>query len=173
MASQAAGAAGDAAGAAGEGPDVGRQILDNQVAAEREQYQPTAMEKVFSIAKSMIMRAMVIYFIMSFFRRPAQTPPTGPDGKPAPVKGVASNLFPNGTVFDLYVYVSEAEKDFGDFNVSGALVWSKKGLEYGDWYSGPDGDATYSHSVTIPATTVSRQLMICDKCLRFNLLDSL
>jgi hypothetical protein len=123
------------------------------VAAEREQYQPTPMEKFMAMAKSLLMRGMVIYFIMSMFRRPAATPPattTGADGVTVTAKGAATNLFLNGTVMDLYIFVSE-QQEFGDFNNSDALVWTKKGLEYGDWYSGPTGDAIYTHSVTFPA----------------------
>ncbi len=43
-------------------------MLDAQVAAEREQYQPSAAEKFFAIVKSMLLRAMVIYFVMQFFK---------------------------------------------------------------------------------------------------------
>jgi len=57
---------------------------------------------------------------------------------------------------DLYVYVSEQEV-FGDFNNSESLIWVKEGLEYGDWYSGPNGDATYSFSTILKASEVSRQ----------------
>ena len=57
----------------GDGVDIGRQILNQQIAAEREQYQPSASEKIFAIVKSMLMRGMVIYFIMSLFRKPQQT----------------------------------------------------------------------------------------------------
>lgn len=131
---------------------VGMQILQNQVAAEREQYQPSPMEKFMAIAKSMIIRAMIIYFVMSFFRRPAQPPAGSAENQnPATPRGAATNLFENGTVFDLYIYVSE-QKDFGDFNNSNALIWTKEGLVYGDWYSGENGDGTYSFSTTIPAS---------------------
>ncbi len=51
------------------------------------------------------------------------------------------------------MFVSEQEV-FGDFNNSEALVWMKEGLEYGDWYSGPNGDGTYSFSASIPASEV-------------------
>ncbi len=45
-----------------------QSLLEAQVASEREQYQPTAAEKVFAIVKSMLLRAMIIYFIMQFFK---------------------------------------------------------------------------------------------------------
>jgi len=46
-----------------------QQILRNQIDAEREQYQPTPMEKILAMIKSLFLRGMVIYFIMSVFRR--------------------------------------------------------------------------------------------------------
>ena len=55
-----------------------QEVLDAQIAAEREQYQPSAMEKFMSIVKSMMMRGLVIYFFMSMFRR--QPPPSGQAG---------------------------------------------------------------------------------------------
>lgn len=42
----------------------------------------------------------------------------------------------------MYIYLSEQE-DFTDFNNEDALFWSLKGLEYGDWTSGPNGDGSY------------------------------
>jgi len=61
--------------------------------------------------------------------------------------GAATNLFENGTVFDLYVYLSEfednAKLNYHDID----LIWKQEGLIYGDWYSGPNGDGTYSLSM--------------------------
>ena len=134
--------------------DAGREVLDAQIAQEREQYQPSASEKVFAIVKSMLMRGMVIYFFMSFFRRPQpnqQTGSTGADGTVQLTKGVATNLFENGTIFDLYVYLSEAE-EFAAFKDVGALVWKQTGLVYGDWYSGENQDGTYSFSTNFPVS---------------------
>ena len=50
--------------------DAGREVLEARIANEREQYQPSAAEKIFAIVKSMLLRAMVIYFLMQFFKRP-------------------------------------------------------------------------------------------------------
>merc|ERR1719450_549265 len=51
----------------------------------------------------MLMRGLVIYFFMQFFRRPqpTQTGPQGADGTVQLPKGAATNLFENGTLFDL------------------------------------------------------------------------
>lgn len=107
----------------------------------------------------MVMRGLVIYFIMQFFKRPGSAPPgagtgmTGPNGVPM-VSPAAQNLFPNGTAMDLYVYVSE-ELEFGGFNQTGALVWLQKDLVYGDWTSGPEGDGSFTFTTTIPTSQVS------------------
>lgn len=134
-----------------ESDDAGRETFEAQVAAEREQHQPGAMEKIFGIVKSLLMRGMVIYFVMQFFRRPAAPAANtveNADGTATLPRGAATNLFENGTVFDLYVYLSE-DKVFGSFNDSTSLIWSKTGLVYGDWYSGEDADGTYSFTTSV------------------------
>lgn len=123
--------------------------------------QPTQLESFFAVTKSLIIRALVIYFISSFFRKPAATPPTGagsiddPTGvKTAVAAGTrapAWNYFDNGTLFDLHVYVSEDFEQI-QFNDARSLVWFQEGLTYGDWYGGANGDGTFTHSHTIPAT---------------------
>ena len=132
-----------------------QEVLETQIAHEREQYQPTAMEKIMSMAKSLIMRGMVIYFVMTMFKRPtpSTTPdPNNPNAVPTQLpKGAASNLFMNGTVFDLYIFISE-DPELINFNDTQSLIWMKDGLVYGDWYSGPDGDGTYTYSTQIEAS---------------------
>lgn len=78
-----------------------QNVLEAQIAAEREQYQPSPAEKVFAMIKSLLMRGMVIYFIMTMFRRPGagnNVATEGADGTVAGPKTVASNLFQNGTM---------------------------------------------------------------------------
>lgn len=67
-----------------------------QVAQERERYQPTKLESFFAILKTLIIRGLIVYFIASFFRRPATVEP-GPGGV-GPTKVPAFNIFENGTV---------------------------------------------------------------------------
>ncbi|KAK7086896.1 Cleft lip and palate transmembrane protein 1 like protein [Halocaridina rubra] len=122
--------------------------------AEQQARQPTAGESFMAITKSLIIRAIIIYFITSFFRRPQQ--PTGQqsgtEGQPDQSGRMpAVNAFQDGSYLDLYVYISESEF-FSEFGSSQALVWFKEDLMYGDWTSGPQGDGTYSHSVTFPAS---------------------
>ncbi|XP_044743143.1 cleft lip and palate transmembrane protein 1 homolog [Chrysoperla carnea] len=118
---------------------------------ETDQRQPTKFESFFAFTKSLIIRALVIYFISSFFRRPGTTPPvTAPNGSGAPAVAntPAWNMFSNGTEYDLYVYVSEDEyvEDFNNLR----LFWFKEGLIYGDWYSGENGDGSYTYYEKIP-----------------------
>jgi hypothetical protein len=58
------------------------------------------MESFMSVVKSMVIRGMVIYFIMSFFRKQAApvVPTTGPDGSPLVMSSPAINIFENGTL---------------------------------------------------------------------------
>lgn len=53
----------------------------------------------------------------------------------------AVNIFPNGTLFDLSVYLSESE-NFKLFDDPQSLIWFEEGLVYGDWYSGPNQDGS-------------------------------
>ena len=81
--------------------DIGREVLDAQIAQERERYQPTTSEKLFAIVKSVIMRGMVLYFLMSFLRRPQsnqQAGDSGEDGTVQLAKEAETNLFENETI---------------------------------------------------------------------------
>lgn len=69
---------------------------------------PTRSESFFAITKSLIIRALIIYFVSSFLRR-SSTPDTetptavGPQQPDAVVSRLpAINFFNNGTLFDLH-----------------------------------------------------------------------
>ena len=53
---------------------------------------------------------------------------------------------------DMYVYLSE----FMDYNAFDEkdLFWSKKGLVYGDWESGPNKDGTFTFAGSVQASEV-------------------
>lgn len=53
--------------------------------------------------------------------------------------------------FNFLVYTSENEYEV-DFTDKKSLIWHQEGLEYGDWYSGDNGDGTITHSTTIQAS---------------------
>ena len=55
---------------------------------------------------------------------------------------------------DMYIYVSEQE-EFTDFKNDESLFWQKKGLTYGDWKSGPNGDGSFLKSGQIHASEAS------------------
>lgn len=116
-------------------------------------HQPSRLESFFAITKSLILRALIIYFVTSFFRRPSATPGTdvnAPAGV-VPNKLPAWNLFENGTLFDMYVYLSE-DIAYVDFQNPKNLIWVQEGLTYGDWYGGKDGDGTFVHNTQIEAS---------------------
>lgn len=99
----------------------------------------TFAQSFFGVTKSLIIRAVIIYFISSLFSR--RSTPTTQTGAPAVAPSAAFNIFANGTEFDLHIYLSESE-NFKDFNDPNAKVWSEYGLIYGDWYSGENGDGS-------------------------------
>jgi len=60
--------------------------------------QPQRAESFMAITKSLILRALIIYFITSMFRRPQQAAEVKPGGGAQIQRYPASNLFANGTV---------------------------------------------------------------------------
>uniref|UniRef100_A0A182K1E8 Uncharacterized protein n=1 Tax=Anopheles christyi TaxID=43041 RepID=A0A182K1E8_9DIPT len=128
--------------------------VQGQATAQPPQQEPSRAESFFAITKSLIIRALIIYFISSFFRRPA--PEVGVNQQAAAKSKInAWNLFENGTVFDLHVYISEDQYNV-DFNDPNSLIWLQEGLIYGDWYGGRDGDGIFTLNTQIKA---SEQLM--------------
>ncbi|EEC06729.1 conserved hypothetical protein [Ixodes scapularis] len=118
--------------------------------------QPAAAQQAFSywsVAKGLLVRAAIIYFMTSFFRSsPAnQTATPGTTGTVPGTPAASSNLFPNGTVMDMHVYISEDSK-FDQFNDPGSLVWKQTHIVYGDWQGGPNGDATYTTNTRFRAS---------------------
>lgn len=119
------------------------------------QQQPTKLESFFAITKSLIIRALIIYFVSSFLRKPATTPtevnPNAPGGAPPPTRLPATNFFQNGTLFDFHVYISEDQFNV-NFSDTNSLIWYQEGLTYGDWYGGRNGDGTVTHHTEIRAS---------------------
>ncbi|RWS31947.1 cleft lip and palate transmembrane protein 1-like protein [Leptotrombidium deliense] len=109
--------------------------------------QPAQQQNSFwGIARGLIFRFMIIYLITSYFRRPQDTSNTS-SGSSIPTRQ-SSNLFVNGTIMDLYVYVSESKYKPNLKNPK-ELVWVEKGLVYGDWYGGPNMDGIYTKETEI------------------------
>lgn len=131
-----------------ENPDISQtQPASDQNSQPAQQNQPS----LWSIVKGIILRAVIIYFITSFFRRPQTTthvPTTGVQPK------ASQNLFSNGTIMDLYVYLEENENiSFKDES----LIWFHPNIMYGDWYGGPNGDGTYTLETEITTTQTMQQ----------------
>ncbi|CAG7785118.1 unnamed protein product [Allacma fusca] len=93
----------DGADGEAEAPPEQELSFNEQVDRAREQYQPTRMEKFMALAKSLILRGLIIYFVMTFIRgnanKPQATNSTG--GAPAPASLASTNIYPNGTEFDM------------------------------------------------------------------------
>ncbi|VVC89890.1 unnamed protein product [Leptidea sinapis] len=120
--------------------------INAQIDAQRQRMQPSKMESFFAITKSLIIRALVVYFITSMFRQPS-APKTEVNSSTGAQRVPAVNMFVNGSVLDMYTYISEQEflQNFDDAK----LIWKHSGLVYGDWYAGPNGDGTFSFSTNI------------------------
>lgn len=126
---------------------------DNEVQPQAQQpdgnqaqNQPSRFESFISLTKTLIIRAIIIYFISNFFRKSPTPQTTTEPGQP--LRLPASNFFSNGTIFDMYVFISE-NPAFVDFNNPDALVWEKNGLVYGDWTAGLNGDGTFTKEIDI------------------------
>jgi len=105
--------------------------------------------KVMETIKSVGFRALIFYFVMQFFKKPATSPEGGPPGKP--VRAAATNLFTDGMGFDMYVYVSE-QQEFGEFHIPDRLVWKHEGLKFGSWDQGPTGDSIFELQTQVRAS---------------------
>ncbi|CAG9838081.1 unnamed protein product [Diabrotica balteata] len=121
-------------------------VAQNDAAQQRA---PTKMESFLAVVKSLIIRAMIMYFIFSFFRSPQPQKPTNDQGVKMP-QTAARNIFPDGTIMNLYIYLSENETmdNYSPSNV----FWYKEGLKYGDWTSGKDKDGSYTIEKQVPIT---------------------
>ncbi|KOX68196.1 Cleft lip and palate transmembrane protein 1 like protein [Melipona quadrifasciata] len=114
--------------------------VNAEIDEQRKKYQPSRLESFFAITKSLIIRALIIYCISHLFRR-LQTDNSQFPGVTNPAHSQAVNIFENGTLFDMHVYLSESE-NFRQFDDPRTLVWLEQGLIYGDWYSGPFKDGS-------------------------------
>lgn len=111
------------------------------------------MESFFAMTKSLILRALIIYFVSSFFRRGGQ-PAANNANEKSPATGPkihAWNYFENGTLYDLQIWLSEDQYEV-NFQQKSNLLWLQEDLTYGDWKSGPNRDGVYYHHVNVKAT---------------------
>eukprot|EP00116_Pleurobrachia_bachei_P003414 sb/3463676/ len=104
--------------------------------------------------KSIIWRFATMYFMMNVLPgllkgggNTTTTPTAGGAGKLAP--GQASNMWPTGTEFELFLYASP-DNDFSLSNSS--LIHAFSGLKMGEWYDGPEKNGARTYNALIPAT---------------------
>jgi len=77
---------------------------------------------------------------------------TNDASSPASVAGYEpGNMFPKGSRFDMYVFISESEK-FDRFEDLKALYWNVNDIEYGNWYIGENKDGVFTKSSQIELT---------------------
>ncbi|KAF5300041.1 hypothetical protein FQR65_LT09298 [Abscondita terminalis] len=118
--------------------------VSNAAAAAR---QPSKLESFFAITKSLIIRALIIYFITSFFRSRPQPNTTNNSAVSALV---AQNMFENGTRMSLHIYLTESSSQYS-FQQSN-LFWLQSNLVYGDFSSGKEFDGIYSFEKELQIT---------------------
>ncbi|KAI6176510.1 Cleft lip and palate transmembrane protein 1 [Aphelenchoides bicaudatus] len=118
---------------------------------------------MFETIKSMAMRMLFFWIMMgairSFFGQNNAGPNSNYTGGDGRAYQPSTNLYAPNTLFDFYFYLSPNENVFRDFDNADALVWSEKGLRYGDWESGEnnDGSRVKSLSFKTPAALLQNQ----------------
>ncbi|XP_023326290.1 cleft lip and palate transmembrane protein 1 homolog [Eurytemora carolleeae] len=108
-----------------------------------------APQKIFGVLKSVFTRMIMFWLIMQFFKKSpgAGTGNTGTEV--SKTRSPASNLYQDGTGFDMFVYISE-QMEFGEFDMDESLFWKLTGLEYGKWDLGKNLDSTFEKTVQVP-----------------------
>jgi hypothetical protein len=119
--------------------------------------QPDNQFNMFEFLKSTATRMLFFYLIMtasrSFFGGQNAGPGNSTDGTVRNAFPPSANLYQPNQQFDFYFYLSPHEHKFRDFDHDEALIWSEKGLTYGDWYSGEHGDGSRVKSFTFETPT--------------------
>jgi len=112
------------------------------------------MQKAFGMLKSIFSRMVVFWLIMQFFKK-SPTPDAGGSGTgvqgPGGMRTPATNLFQEGTEFDVYVYISE-QQEFGEFDMDSTLHWKLEGINFGKWDQGIEGDSIFVKDTQVAAS---------------------
>uniref|UniRef100_A0A1I7V7D3 Cleft lip and palate associated transmembrane protein 1 n=1 Tax=Loa loa TaxID=7209 RepID=A0A1I7V7D3_LOALO len=109
----------------------------------------------WTFVKGMLYRIMIVYFVTSFLKNfmSGRSGNIGYNNTGVSNRGASlpsRNLFQPGQKFDLYIYLSDSQDRFDEFDDESALFWKETGLTYSDWTSGPDGDGSRTKSATFP-----------------------
>lgn len=141
---------------------VAQNNTDNatELPNEAEPAAAAPRQSTWEIVKSVAGRILFMYMAMqamSMFK--GGKPMGGPNQVGEPVSnslsnvpgGQPGNMFPKGSIFDMYVYLSESEK-FEDFANPESLYWHLPSIEYGNWEFGDDHDGTIIYKNQIQLT---------------------
>lgn len=109
---------------------------------------PTKLESFLSVAKSLIVRGLIIYAISSFFKSPKAPAATTNLSQSGPTIQ-ARNIFPDGAPLSLYVFLSESEK----LQPNADLFWSRNDLSYADWTAGENRDGIFEFEKNVTITS--------------------
>jgi hypothetical protein len=110
--------------------------------------EPNGSQKFFDVIKSLVSRVVIFWCIMQFFKKSPPAAQPGEDGKSV-MRAPATNLFQEGTDFDMFVYISEQD-DFNEFDMDEHLYWKLEGIQFGKWDQGINGDSIYEKSMQVP-----------------------
>ncbi|XP_065065864.1 putative lipid scramblase CLPTM1 [Rhopilema esculentum] len=125
---------------------------NNQQEIQQPNQNPAPQQQEGSSWKGVILRMVIFWVVLNFFRSKSSPPQnaTSGDGKSVPLDtGPCSNIFKNGERIDLYVYLSENSYQ-RNLSSTKDLIWKESGIEYGNWDSGEnkDGSIEFHHKVT-------------------------
>lgn len=126
------------------------QRNNENTASNEEEPQPQAApaQSGWQIFKSVAGRMLFMYCAMQamnyFKSRPVGAPNQVQRSDPvsnsvAPHLGQPGNMFDKGTLFDMFIYISESEK-FEEFENPKSLFWNMNDIEYGNWNFGENQD---------------------------------
>ncbi|EJW84099.1 cleft lip and palate transmembrane protein 1 [Wuchereria bancrofti] len=132
--------------------DGGIVRTDDQPPANPEQQRGF---DTWTFIKGMLYRIMIVYFVTSFLKNFMNGRSGGVGYNNTGVSNTGAslpsrNLFQPGQKFDLYIYLSDSQDKFDEFDDESALFWKETGITYSDWTSGPDGDGSRTKSATFP-----------------------
>lgn len=104
---------------------------------------------------------MIVFYVamqaINYFKAKPNTTNVNPAGGPGlPPTGTVDqpgNMFPKGTRFDMYVYITETNK-FDEFENEKALFWMISDIEYGNWNIGKNEDGIMTFENQIELTPV-------------------
>ena len=128
-----------------------------QVAADPNQQNQN--QGPWALVKTVVKQMLIFYFISQvtsgLFK--SKTPTTNNqnsgDSQLATPNSSPGNLFPRGSILDMYVYLSESDY-FDDFSDPKALYWHIPALEYGNWNLGPLNDGVFTLNGNFELTKV-------------------